>query len=40
MLLLGDRNFATYQFLAQVAGTGADLLIRARAGTAQCACPS
>ena len=32
MLLLADRNFATYQFLAQVAGTGADLLIRAKSG--------
>lgn len=33
MLLLGDRNFASYRFLAQVAATGADLLIRARTGT-------
>ena len=32
MLLLADRNFATYAFLAQVAATGADLLIRAKTG--------
>lgn len=32
MLLLGDRNFATYQFFAQVAGTGADFLIRTKSG--------
>ncbi|WP_454852273.1 IS4 family transposase [Promicromonospora soli] len=32
MLLLGDRNFATYVFLAQVAATGSDLLIRAKNG--------
>lgn len=34
MLLLGDRNFATYRFLAQVAATGSDLLIRAKTGHA------
>lgn len=33
MLLLADRNFASYRFLAQVATTGADLLIRAKTGT-------
>ncbi|MCA5894212.1 IS4 family transposase [Isoptericola sp. NEAU-Y5] len=33
MLLLADRNFATYRFLAQVSQTGADLLIRAKTGT-------
>lgn len=32
MLLLGDRNFATYAFLAQVAASGSDLLIRAKTG--------
>lgn len=32
MLLLGDRNFATYQFFADVAATGADFLIRAKTG--------
>jgi len=32
MLLLGDRNFATYVFLAQVAATGSDLLIRTKTG--------
>ncbi len=32
MLLLADRNFATYAFLAQVAATGSDLLIRAKTG--------
>lgn len=33
MLLLGDRNFATYAFLTQVSQSGADLLIRAKTGT-------
>lgn len=32
MVLLGDRNFATYQFFTDVAGTGADFLIRAKTG--------
>ncbi|MFC6507400.1 IS4 family transposase [Promicromonospora citrea] len=32
MLLLADRNFATYAFLAQVAATGSDLLVRAKTG--------
>jgi hypothetical protein len=32
MLLLGDRNFATYAFIKQVATTGTDLLIRAKTG--------
>ncbi|WP_454299996.1 transposase [Salana multivorans] len=32
MLLLGDRNFATYQFFADVHGAGADFLIRGKTG--------
>lgn len=32
MLLLGDRNFATYQFFADVHGAGCDFLIRAKTG--------
>lgn len=32
MLLLGDRNFATYKFFATVAGTGAGFLIRGKTG--------
>ncbi|MCO4251894.1 IS4 family transposase [Pseudarthrobacter raffinosi] len=32
MLLLGDRNFATYKFFTTVAGTGAEFLIRAKKG--------
>lgn len=32
MLLLGDRNFATYQFFTDIAGAGADFLIRAKTG--------
>src|SRR5699024_6135128 len=32
MVLLGDRNFATYQFIADVAEAGADFLIRAKTG--------
>lgn len=31
MLLLADRNFATIRFMTDVASTGADFLIRARA---------
>lgn len=33
MLLLGDRNFATYKLFAQVAAAGADLLIRGKTGS-------
>ena len=33
MVLLGDRNFATYGFFADVAETGADFLFRAKTGT-------
>lgn len=32
MLLLGDRNFATYKFFTTVTDTGADFLIRAKTG--------
>lgn len=32
MLLLGDRNFATYQFFSDVHGAGCDFLIRAKTG--------
>ena len=32
MVLLGDRNFATYDFFREVAATGADFLFRARTG--------
>ncbi|MEV7135542.1 transposase [Arthrobacter sp. NPDC093128] len=32
MVLLGDRNFATYGFFREVAATGADFLFRARTG--------
>lgn len=32
MLLLADRNFATYRFFATIAGTRADFLIRAKTG--------
>jgi hypothetical protein len=32
MLLLGDRNFATYRFFAQVRATGADFLLRGKTG--------
>jgi hypothetical protein len=32
MLLLGDRNFASAALMAQIAGTGADLLIRTKNG--------
>lgn len=32
MVLLGDRNFATYKFFAEVAATGSDFLIRAKTG--------
>lgn len=32
MLLLGDRNFATFRFFTTVAGTGSDFLIRAKTG--------
>lgn len=32
MLLLGDRNFATYKFFTTVTGTGADFLIRGKTG--------
>jgi hypothetical protein len=32
MLLLADRNFAAYTFLAQATDTGADFLIRAKTG--------
>ena len=32
MVLLGDRNFATYDFFREVAATGADFLLRARTG--------
>ena len=34
MVLLGDRNFATYKFFARVAATGSDFLIRAKTGRA------
>ncbi|WP_427008591.1 transposase domain-containing protein [Pseudarthrobacter sp. H2] len=33
MLLLGDRNFATYKFFTTVTGTGAGFLIRGKSGT-------
>lgn len=32
MLLLGDRNFATYKLFTQIAQTGADFLIRGKTG--------
>jgi len=32
MILLGDRNFATYQFFTDITATGADFLIRAKTG--------
>lgn len=32
MLLLGDRNFATYQFFTDIADAGCDFLIRAKTG--------
>lgn len=32
MLLLGDRNFATYRFFSQITDTGADFLIRGKTG--------
>lgn len=32
MVLLGDRNFATYGFFGEVAATGADFLFRAKTG--------
>ncbi len=32
MLLLGDRNFATYQFFADVHGAGCDFLVRGKTG--------
>lgn len=32
MLLLGDRNFATYKFFATIAGSGAGFLIRGKTG--------
>lgn len=34
MLLLGDRNFATYQLFAAITDTGADFLLRAKTGNA------
>ena len=33
MVLLGDRNFATYRFFSDVAATGSDFLIRAKTGS-------
>ena len=32
MLLLGDRNFATYQLFTDITDTGADFLLRAKTG--------
>ncbi len=32
MIVLADRNFAAAKLLAEIAGTGADLLIRPRTG--------
>lgn len=32
MLLLGDRNFATYQLFTDIADTGGDFLVRAKTG--------
>lgn len=40
MLLLGDRNFATYKFFTQVAGTGADFLIRGKTGNGSMKLPA
>lgn len=33
MVLLGDRNFATFKFISTVAGTGADFVIRGKTGS-------
>lgn len=33
MLLLGDRNFATYQLFTDITDTGADFLLRAKTGS-------
>jgi hypothetical protein len=33
MVLLGDRNFATYDFFREVAATGSDFLFRAKTGS-------
>ena len=40
MLLLGDRNFATYQFFTDTAGAGADFLIRAKTGNGAMSLPT
>lgn len=40
MLLLGDRNFATYQFFADTAEAGADFLIRAKTGNGAMSLPA
>ena len=40
MLLLGDRNFATYQFFSDVHGAGCDFLIRAKTGNGAMSLPA